>query len=68
LIATIIGTFGGLGVIDGLDRLRHHRVIGGHHQNDDIRHLRTACPHRREGRVAGRVEEAQQRAESVFTW
>jgi hypothetical protein len=50
---------GGLGVIDGLDRLRHHRVVGGHHQDDDIRHLRATRAHRGEGGVAGRVEEVR---------
>ena len=27
---------GRLGVADRLDRLRHHAVIGGHHQHDDV--------------------------------
>ena len=58
--------FGGLGVIDGFDRLRHHRVIGGNHENDDIRHLSPARTHRGKGRVAGRVEEAQHRATVGF--
>src|SRR6185312_3391277 len=46
-----------LGVIDGLDRLRHHAVVGGHHQHHDVGHVRAARPHGGEGRVAGRVQE-----------
>ena len=41
-MATIIGTLGGLGVIDRLDRLRHHAVVGGHHQHDDVGDLGAA--------------------------
>ena len=48
---------GGLGVIDGLDRLRHDAVVGGHHQHDDVRHLGAAGAHGGEGGVAGRVDE-----------
>ena len=48
---------GRLGVVDGLDRLRHHAVIGRDHQHDDVRHLGAAGAHRREGGVAGRVDE-----------
>ena len=48
---------GRLGVTDRLDRLRHHAVVGRHDQNDDIRDLGAARPHRREGGVAGRVDE-----------
>ena len=51
-----------LGVFDRLDRLRHHAVIGGHHQHDDIRHLGAARPHGGEGLVARRVEEGDLRA------
>ena len=52
---------GGLRVVDGLDRLRHHRVIGGHHQHNDVGHVRTARTHRGEGGVTGRVQEGQHR-------
>ena len=52
---------GRLGVVDRLDRLRHHRVVGGDHQNHDVRHLRTAGAHGGEGGVARRVEEGQNR-------
>ena len=57
LIATIIGTPGGLGVGDGFDGLRHDAVIGGHHQHDDIGDLGAARAHRGKGGMAGRVEE-----------
>ena len=48
---------GGLGVGDGLDGLGHHAVVGRHHQDHDIGHVRPAGPHGREGLVAGRVQE-----------
>ncbi len=47
----------GLGVIDGLDRLRHDAVIRGHHQHHDIGDIRTALAHFGEGGVARCVEE-----------
>ena len=46
-----------LGVIDGLDRLRHDAVVGRHHEHDDVGHLGAARAHGREGLVAGRVDE-----------
>ena len=48
---------GGLRVLDGFDRLRHHAVIGRHHKNDDIRRLGTAGTHHRERFVARRIEK-----------
>ncbi len=42
---------------DGFNRLGHDAVIGRHHQDDDIGDLGAAGAHRREGGVAGRVEE-----------
>ena len=48
---------GRLGVADRLDRLRHDAVVRRHHQHHDVRHLRAACAHGGEGRVAGRVDE-----------
>ena len=48
---------GGLGVIDGLDRLRHDAVVRRHHQHDDVGDMGAAGAHGREGRVARRVEE-----------
>ena len=46
-----------LGVVDGLDRLRHRPVVGGDDQDDDVRHLRAAGAHRRERLVARRIQE-----------
>ena len=57
LTATTIGTFGGAGVVDGLDRLRHDAVVGRDHQHDDVGHLGAAGAHGGERLVAGRVEE-----------
>ena len=51
------GDFGSLGVVDGLDGLRHDTVVGGHDEDRDIGDLGTASPHRGEGLVAGRIEE-----------
>ena len=45
------------GVIDGLDRLRHDSVVGGHHQHDDIGHIGAARAHLGEGGVARRIDE-----------
>ena len=47
----------GLGVVDGLDRLRHHAVVRGDHQDDDVGHLGTAGAHLREGSVSRGVDE-----------
>ena len=48
---------GRLGVVDRFDRLRHHAVIGGDHQHDDVGDLGAAGAHRGERGVAGRVDE-----------
>jgi hypothetical protein len=48
---------GGLGVIDGLHRLGHHAVVGGHDQHHHVRRLGAAGPHGREGLVARRIQE-----------
>ena len=45
------------GVVDRLLGLRHHAVVGGHHQDDDVGDARAARAHHRERFVAGRVEE-----------
>ncbi len=37
--------------------LRHHAVVGGHHQDDDIGNLGAACTHAGERFMAGRVDE-----------
>ena len=46
-----------LGVVDGLDGLRHRAVVGGDDQDDDVRHLGAAGAHGGERLVAGRVQE-----------
>ena len=48
---------GRLGVLDRFDRLRHHGVVGRHHQDGDVGRLGAAGTHGGEGFVAGRVEE-----------
>ena len=47
-----------LGVVNGLDRLRHHAVVRRDHQHDNVGDARAACAHRGEGGVAGRVDES----------
>ncbi len=51
------GHVGGLGVVDGLNGLRHDAVVGGHDQDGDVGDLGAAGAHGGEGFVAGRVEE-----------
>ena len=46
-----------LGVIDRLDGLRHHAVIGRDHQDHDVGHLGAARAHRGERGVARGVDE-----------
>ncbi len=48
---------GGLGVIDGLEGLRHYAVVRRNHDDDDIRHFGAAGAHAGECFVARRVEE-----------
>ena len=47
----------GLGVIDGLDRLRLDAVVGRDHEHDDVGHLGASLAHGGEGLVARRVDE-----------
>ena len=49
--------FRGVRVIDGFERLRHHAVIGGDHQHDDVGCLGSARTHAGKGFVTGRIEE-----------
>ena len=49
--------FGGVGVVDGFEGLRHDAVIGRHDQHDDVRGLRSARTHAGEGFVTRRVQE-----------
>ena len=51
------GHLGGLGVVDGLDGLRHDAVVGGHHEHDDVGDLGAAGAHGGEGLVARGVDE-----------
>ena len=46
-------------VVECLDRLGHDPVVGGHHQDDDVRRVGTARPHGGEGLVAGSVDEGE---------
>ena len=48
---------GGLGVVDGLDRLRHDAVVGRDDEDGDVRDHRAAGTHGRERLVARGVEE-----------
>ena len=48
---------GGAGVVDRLDRLGHHAVVGGDHQHHDVGGLGATGTHLRERGVARRVEE-----------
>ncbi len=45
------------GVVDGLLRLGHHPVVGGHDQDDHVGRLSAARAHGGECLVAGRVDE-----------
>ena len=53
----MIGTLGGLRVVDGLLRLRHHLVVGRDDEDDEVRNLGTAGTHGGERLVTRRVEE-----------
>ena len=55
--------FGRLGVVDGFERLRHHAVIGRHHDDDDVRDLGAARTHAGKGFVARGIEEDDLAAE-----
>ena len=49
-------------MIDGLHRLRHHAVVGGDDQDDDVGGLGAAGAHRGERLVAGRIDEGNHAA------
>src|SRR5262249_8261993 len=53
---------GGLGVRDGLLGLRHHAVVGGDDQHDDVGDVGTSGPHGGKRLVAGGVNEGDQLA------
>jgi len=44
-------------VIDGLDRLLHDSVVGGHHQHDDVGHIGAPRAHFGKCRMARRIDE-----------
>ena len=46
-----------LGMLNSLDRLRHDTVVSSNDQHHDIRRLRAARAHGREGSVARCIEE-----------
>ena len=48
-----------LGVLDGLDGLRHHAVVGRDDEHDDVGDRGAARAHGSKGRVARRVDEGQ---------
>ena len=52
-------------VADRLDRLRHHAVVGGDHEDRDVGDLRAARPHGGERLVARRVDERDAPAVAV---
>src|SRR6266704_3584863 len=56
------GDFGRSGVMNRLDRLRHHTVVRSNHQHDDVGHFCTACAHRRKRLVARRIQECDHAA------
>jgi hypothetical protein len=49
-------------VVDGLDGLRHHAVVGRHHEDGDVGGVRTSRPHGGERLVTRRVDEGDRRA------
>ncbi len=49
--------FGGLGVIDGFDGLRHEAIIGRDHKHNDVGNVRAAGSHRGESGVTRSIEE-----------
>ena len=57
LMATMIGTLAALRVIDRFERLRHHAIVGGHHQHHDVGDLGAAGAHAGERLVTGRIDE-----------
>jgi hypothetical protein len=60
----MMGTLGGLGVVDGLEGLGHDAVVGGDHDDHDVGDLGAAGSHAGEGFVAGGVEEDDLAAEA----
>ena len=48
---------GCFGMIDRLNGLRHHAVVGRNHQHNDIGRFGSTSPHCRECLVAGRIQK-----------
>ena len=57
--------FGGAGVVDGFEGLRHDAVVGRHHQDHDVGDLGAARAHAGERLVAGRIDEDDLAARST---
>ena len=57
--------FGRLGVVDGLDCLRHDAIVGRHNQDDDVCDVGTTSTHGREGLVTRGVDEGDFAAVTV---
>ena len=53
---------GRLGMVDGLNRLRHHAIVGRYHEDHDIGGLGTASPHGGERLVPRRIQEGDHTA------
>ncbi len=49
---------GRLGMVDGLNRLRHQAVVSSHHEHNDIGDVRAAGSHSGKSGMARRVEES----------
>ncbi len=49
--------FGGMRMVNGFEGLRHHAIVGGHHQHDDVGGFRTPGTHAGKGLVTGGIEE-----------
>ena len=55
--------FGCVGVVNGFERLRHHTIIGGHNQHNDVGGLGSARPHAGKRLMARCVEKYDLAAE-----
>ena len=44
-------------MVDGFERLRHHAIVGGNHDDDDVGHFGAARTHAGERLVTRRIEE-----------
>ena len=53
-------TFCSLGMVDRLDRLHHHRIIGSHNKDHNIGDVGPAGPHFGKGLMARRIDKGDQ--------